>query len=407
MTEELAARGGLPFSGEFIPLYRTSFGQEEMDELQRCLQSGWVTRGPLTERFELEFARYVADGDPEQMNPPIYALGLNSCTAALHTALAVSGIGPGDEVITTPITFAATVNVIEHVGATPVLADVHADTLCIDESKIEDAVTERTKAIVPVHFAGHPCEMEAICAIARRHNLTVIEDCAHAIESKYRGRRVGTFGDFACYSFYATKNITTGEGGMLVSRRAEMLDRARVFSLHGMSKNAWQRYEGGGFALYDVEMPGFKYNMFDIQAAIGIHQLRKIEGFHAGRKWLCDDYRELLEDFPEFRPLEVRENCESAYHIFVCELGIENLTVSRNVFLDLLLKENVQGYVHFVPVFEFSYYKSKYGWERERFPAAARAGERIVSLPLYPSMSRDEVKKVVGAAGKVLNHVRK
>lgn len=407
MTEELAAKGGQAYSAEFIPLHRASFGLDEIEELKSCLQSGWVTRGPLTARFENDFARYVADGDPQRMNPPLYALGLNSCTAALHTALAVAGVGAGDEVITTPITFAATVNVIEHAGATPVLVDVHPDTLCIDETKIEAAVTEKTKAIIPVHYAGHPCEMDMICGIAKRHGLTVIEDCAHAIEAKYRGRRVGTFGDFACFSFYATKNITTGEGGMLVTRNAETLDKARVFSLHGMSKNAWQRYEGGGFELYDVELPGFKYNMFDIQAAIGIHQLQKIEGFHASRKWLCDDYREFLEDFPEVRPLEVRENCESAYHIFVCELDIEKLAVSRNEFLGLLLKENVQGYVHFIPVIELGFYKTKYGWGRERFPVASNAGDRIVSLPLYPSMSRDEVKKVVGAIGKVLSHVRK
>lgn len=406
MTEELAAKGGRPFCDDFIPLHRASFGLDEIEELKNCLQSGWLTRGPLTARFENDFIRYVADGDPQRMNPPLYALGLNSCTAALHTALAVAGVGAGDEVITTPITFAATVNVIEHVGGTPVLVDVHPDTLCIDETKIEAAVTKKTKAIIPVHYAGHPCEMDAICGIAKRCGLIVIEDCAHAIEAKYRGRRVGTFGDFACYSFYATKNITTGEGGMLGCRSEEALDKARVFSLHGMSKNAWQRYEGSGFELYDVEIPGFKYNMFDIQAAIGIHQIQKIEGFHASRKWLCDDYREFLEDIPELEPIGVRENCESAHHIFVCRLDTRKLGITRNEFLGLLLKENVQGYVHFVPVFEFSFYENKYGWARETFPVAADAGDKLISLPLFPSMSREDVKNVCGAIRKIQTALR-
>ncbi len=406
MTEELAAKGGSPYCGDLIPLHRASFGLEEIEELKNCLQSGWLTRGPLTTRFESDFARYVADGEPHKLSPPVYALGLNSCTAALHTALAVAGVGAGDEVITTPITFAATVNVIEHTGATPVLVDVHSDTLCIDETKIEAAITEKTKAIVPVHYAGHPCEMDSICAIAKKHGLIVIEDCAHAIEAKYRGRRVGTFGDYACYSFYATKNITTGEGGMLVCRSAESLEKARVFSLHGMSKNAWQRYEGIGFELYDVELPGFKYNMFDIQAAIGIHQLQKIEGFHASRKWLCDDYREFLDAVPELEPLGVRENCESAYHIFVCKLNAAKLAAARNEFLGLLLKENVQGYVHFVPVFEFSYYKNRFSWVGEDFPVAAEAGTKLISLPLFPSMSREDVKNVCGAIVKVINAIR-
>jgi len=253
MTEKLAAHGGKPFARELIPLHRSSFGQEEIGELRNCLESGWITRGPLTSRFEKEFSAYL-NGDKFALDQvirdgakPMIALGMNSCTAALHTALIVAGIGPGDEVITSPITFAASVNVIEHVGATPVLADVHHDTLCIDEAAIARAITEKTRAIIPVHFAGHPCEMDKIARIAREHNLIVIEDCAHAIEAEFRGIPMGAIGDFGCFSFYATKNLTTGEGGMLTCNDEETIRKARVASLHGMSFNAWQRYEGREF----------------------------------------------------------------------------------------------------------------------------------------------------------------
>jgi dTDP-4-amino-4,6-dideoxygalactose transaminase len=479
---DLAAYGGAPFNRELIPLHRASIGAEELDELKNCLTSGWLTKGPMTAQFERDFATYLSRDRARYTAPAssrddratarddratardanaIHALGLNSCTAALHTALIAAGIGAGDEVITTPMTFAATLNVIEHVGGTPVIVDIHPDTLCINEKLIESAVTPKTKAIIPVHYAGHPCEMDAIMRIAREHNLVVIEDCAHAVEAEYRGQPVGAFGDFGCFSFYATKNMTTGEGGMLVCKSRDALDRARVVSLHGMSLNAWRRYSGKGFNLYDIETPGFKYNMFDLQAALGLHQLKKIDGWWNSRKWLYERYCEMLEDLPGVEPLRVRPHVKSAYHLMVVKLDIEALaglrhiyeasqltpnnrsgaavgggshdgetaeyadysksdavrdaysessaardayseaSAVRDAFISLLLAENVQCYVHYKPIFEMSYYRDKYGWKPSDFPAAADAGTRIVTLPFFPTMGEEDVKGVVGAMRKV------
>ena len=295
------------------------------------------------------------------------------------------------------MTFAATLNVIEHVGATPVIVDVHPDTLCINEKLIQAKITPRTRAIIPVHYAGHPCEMETIMRIARERKLVVIEDCAHAVEAEYRGQAVGTFGDFGCFSFYATKNMTTGEGGMLVCKKAYHHEHARVVSLHGMSANAWQRYSGSGFRLYDIEEVGFKYNMFDMQAALGLHQLKKIDGWHASRKWLYERYCELLEDLPFVEPIRIRPNVKSAYHLMVVKLDIgalkgldrvyEESDVMRNVhrsestdeytgasavrdaFISLMLLENVQCYVHYKPIFEMNYYKRNYSWPSLAIPS--------------------------------------
>ena len=452
---DLAAYDGAPFNRELIPLHRASIGAEELDELKNCLTSGWLTKGPLTARFETEFAAYLSRGRArDDRAGAICALGLNSCTAALHTALIAAGIGKGDEVITTPMTFAATLNVIEHVGATPVIVDIHPDTLCINEKLIEAAVTPRTKAIIPVHYAGHPCEMETIMRIARERKLVVIEDCAHAVEAEYRGQPVGTFGDFGCFSFYATKNMTTGEGGMLVCQSEAHREQARVVSLHGMSANAWQRYSGGGFRLYDIETPGFKYNMFDMQAALGLHQLKKIDGWRDSRKWLYERYCEMLEDVRGVEPLRIRPNVKSAYHLMVVKLDIEALkglrrvyeespmwrdsgagvaaapssintgtnaqsvrsatsapdtyaesSAVRDAFVSLMLAENVQCYVHYKPIFEMSYYRQKYNWQASDFPAASDAGARIVTLPFFPTMGEEDVKGVVGAMRKVVGAV--
>ncbi|MEP0814313.1 MAG: DegT/DnrJ/EryC1/StrS family aminotransferase [bacterium] len=405
-SSELAAHGGEPFCRELIPLYRRAYDPVELAALEECLRSGWVTRGPKTVEFERAFAYYLArgtkNGESAGNSRGLFALGLNSCTAALHTALHCEGIGPDDEVITTPMTFAATVNVIEHVGATPVLVDIHPDTLCIDEEKIERAITNRTKAIIPVHYAGHPCELDAISDIAERHGLTVIEDCAHAVEAEYRGRKMGGFSPYSCFSFYANKNLSTGEGGMLVCRDEETKARAMVVSLHGMSRNAWQRYEGSRFELYDIERAGFKYNIFDLQAALGLVQLGKLDENWKKRLRLYERYCSLLADVPGIEPLQVRDHVKSAHHIFPCLLDLDKITVGRDEFLSLLLAENVQGYVHFRPIFEFRYYKDKYGWRAEDWPVAADAGMRVLSLPFYPSMTDEEMDSVVGAVRKVL-----
>ena len=273
----------------FIVFGRPDIGEEEIAEVEACLRSGWLGTGPRVARFESDFAAY------KNMRPERVA-AVNSCTAALHISMVAAGLSPGAEVITTPLTFCATINAIIHAGLTPVLADVDPDTQCIDPDAVEAAITPRTEAILPVHFAGRPCDMERIMAIADRHGLAVIEDCAHAIETEYHGRKAGTFGDFGCFSFYVTKNVVTGEGGMILGRSEDHIARARILALHGMSKDAWHRFGDKGYKHYQVVECGFKYNMMDLQAALGIHQLARAEQNLTRRERLWFMYQESLAD---------------------------------------------------------------------------------------------------------------
>ena len=281
-------------SNDSTPLHQPWLGEAEEREVLDTLRSGWLTTGPKTREFERSFADYIGCKN---------ALGLNSCTAGLHLALVCLDIGPGDEIITTPITFAATANVIVHQRAKPVFVDVDPGTLNIDADRIEGHISDKTKAILPVHLFGHPCEMETILRIAKKHHLAVVEDAAHAIETQYHGKKVGNIGDFTSFSFYASKNITTGEGGMLTTNRDDLAEKSRILSLHGISADAWKRHGGGEYVHYDVVSPGYKYNMFDVQAALGIHQLRKIEEFWQRRKGLVAIYNEAFQGVPEIRLL--------------------------------------------------------------------------------------------------------
>ncbi|MEQ9408824.1 MAG: DegT/DnrJ/EryC1/StrS family aminotransferase [Fuerstiella sp.] len=380
----------------FLPFAPPLIGEEEIEEVIDTLRSGWLTTGPKTRSFAEKFAAHTrAPG----------ALTVNSCTAALHLSLVSLNIGPGDEVITTPLTFAASVNVIEHSGARPVLVDVEPDTLNIDPEKIEQAITPATKAIIAVHYAGHPVELDQIRDIAARHQLHLIEDAAHAIGAAYRGEPIGSGSNPACFSFYATKNLTTGEGGMLTGE-ADFLDRARMLSLHGMSREAWSRYTAGGKWAYDIAAPGFKYNMTDIQAAIGLQQLRRFEDMQQRRREIVRQYQQAFEANPAFQPPVHRPHVTHAWHLYVLRLNESALAISRNQFIEELNARQIGTSVHFIPIHIHSYYAGRYGWKPEDLPVALDNFNRMLSLPLSPRMSDQDVADVIEAVDDVVSSAR-
>jgi dTDP-4-amino-4,6-dideoxygalactose transaminase len=382
---------------EFLAFSPPDITEEEIDAVVDTLRSGWITTGPKVAQFEREFAKYIgADA----------SLALNSCTGGLHVALAALGIGAGDEVITTTMTFCSSVNVIEHVGARPVLADVSPDALTIDLQRIAEAITPRTKAILPVHYAGHPADMAPILDLARQHQLYVIEDAAHALPASYRGHTVGTLGDLTAFSFYATKNLTTGEGGMLTGK-PETIDRARLFSLHGMNKDAWKRYSASGTWFYEVVEAGFKYNMTDVQAAIGLVQLRRLDAMQARRREIVARYHAAFSMMPEVQiPSELAE-VQSAWHLYVLRLNLEQLTIDRARFIDELKRRNIGTSVHFIPVHMHPYYARKYGFHADDFPVAHCEYWRVVSLPLYSRLSDADVDDVIGAVADTVRRFKR
>lgn len=361
---------------------------EAINEVVKCLKTGWIGTGPRAAEFETAFAAYkgVQGG-----------LALNSCTAALHLSLLVAGIKPGDEVITTPMTFCATINTILHAGGTPVLADVDPETMNIDPDAIERCITPRTRAILPVHFAGRACDMDRIMDIARRHNLKVIEDCAHAIETEYKGKKAGTFGDFSCFSFYSTKNIVTGEGGMLFARRKEDLARAKILGLHGMSKDAWKRFGGEGFKHYEVTECGFKYNMMDMQACLGIQQLKRVEEYWDRRASIWEQYMEAFDGLPVDLPAPVEARTRHAYHLFTLLIDEERAGISRDEFVDHMTHNGVGVGVHYLSLPEHPYYQQALGWRPEDYPNAYRIGRQTVSLPISAKLSSADVADVIAA----------
>lgn len=382
-------RSNRPRREDFLPYSPPSIGSEEIDEVVATLRSDWITTGPKTKAFEEQFARFLgAPGDTSLM--------LNSCTAGLHVALASSRIGAGDEVLVPALTFAATANVVEHVGAVPVLVDVAPDTLCMDPQAAAAAVSARTRAVIPVHYAGHPADMDAIDALAARHDLVVIEDAAHAIPSRYRGRTIGSRDNFAAFSFYATKNLTTGEGGALTGS-PQLIDTARVMALHGMSRDAWNRYDKAGSWEYDIVAPGFKYNMMDLQAAIGMHQLEKLPAFHARRREIARRYTEVFETIPALQPPTERSDVSSSWHLYVLRLRPGASPIGRNALVDALKERNIGTSVHYRPVHMMSYYADKYGLRPDDMPVSKDAFERMLSIPLHPGLSDDDVDDVIAS----------
>jgi dTDP-4-amino-4,6-dideoxygalactose transaminase len=362
--------------------------QAEIDEVVATLKSGWIGTGPRVARLEREFAAYKGvEG----------AVALNSCTSALHLAMLAAGVGPGDEVITTPLTFAATVNAILHAGATPVLADVDPHTMNLDPAEVERRVTPRTRAILPVHFAGRRCAMDELLTVADGHALMVIEDCAHAIETVYRGRPAGTMGDFGCFSFYVTKNMTTGEGGMVLGRRREALDRIKMLALHGLSRDAWKRFGDEGYRHYHVVDAGFKCNMMDLQAAIGIHQLARVEANREIRQAIWERYQSAFADLPLALPAPIEEHDRHSYHLFTLLVDEERCGIDRDKFLDGMTAQNIGVGVHYVSVPEHPSYRERFGWEARNWPHAARIGRTTVSLPLSPALTDEDVEDVIAA----------
>jgi dTDP-4-amino-4,6-dideoxygalactose transaminase len=384
----------------FLPFSPPLIGDEEINEVADSLRGGWITTGPKVKRFEEEFASFVGSSA---------ALALNSGTGALHTALATLGIGPGDAVITTPMTFCSTVHVIEQVGARPILVDVESDTLNIDPNKIEGALKLETRnsklkirALLPVHLYGHPCDMDSIMALAQKYNLRVIEDAAHALPAKYMGNFIGTIGDLTAFSFYATKNITTAEGGMLTGTPG-LIKEARIWSLHGMSQDAWKRYGDKGSWYYEVVCPGFKYNMPDISAAIGIQQLKKLNQFQTRRGEIVARYHKAFSQFEGLELPVEKHGVNHAWHLYVIRLNLDHLKISRNQFIEELKSRNIGTSVHFIPIHLHPYYRDKYGYKPEDFPIAYQEYQRIISLPLYPKMTDQDAEDVIEAVGQVID----
>jgi dTDP-4-amino-4,6-dideoxygalactose transaminase len=381
---------------EFLPYCLPSIGEEEVNEVVDSLRGGWLTTGPKVQRFEEDFARYVGAR---------HAVAVNSCTAALHLALVALDIGPGDEVIVPTMTFCSTANVVVHTGATPVLVDVN-EHLQIDPVEVAKALTPRTRAIFPVHYGGMPCDLDEIARLARQHGIPVIEDAAHAVGSSYNGRMIGTHSLATAFSFYATKNMTTGEGGMITTNDAGFAERIRRLSLHGMNRDAWKRYGETGSWYYEVTEAGFKYNMTDIQAAIGIHQLRRLESFNARRREIAARYQEAFSGFPELRLPEMVPGCTHCYHLYPVQLLREATNLDREAFIAGLKKARIGTSVHFVPVHRHPYYSQRFGYTPAMFPVAERRYHGLVSLPLYPGMSDDDVQDVIGAVCQVLRTAR-
>ncbi len=383
----------MPTRNKFLPFALPDIGEEEIAEVIDTLRSGWITTGGKTKRFEEKFREYIGCE---------HAIALSSCTACLHLALVAAGVGEGDEVITTPFTFAATSEAIIYVGATPVFVDIKKDTYNIDPDKIRDAITSGTKAIIPVHYAGQPCDMDKILKVAKEYDLIIIEDAAHALGAKYKDKKVGTIGDISAFSFYATKNLTTAEGGMVTTSNPEYADRIRILSLHGMSRDAWRRYEDTGSWYYEILDIGYKYNMTDMQASLGIHQLAKFEQFQDIRRRHAELYTDELRDVVGVTTPYVRSGVQHAWHLYTILIDEKVLGIDRARFIELLNGEGIGTSVHFIPLHLHPYYRRTYGYERGDFPNAEHVYDRIISLPLYPSMSEDDVWDVINAVRKIV-----
>ena len=390
----LACEGGRPVRPDFLVFGRPLIGEEEIAEVVDTLRSGWIGFGPKCLRFESEFARYAHAR---------HAVSVNSATAALHLALIVAGVGPGDEVITTPLTFSATANVIVHVGARPVFVDVDRRTQNIDPARVAAAITPRTRAIIPVHMTGWPCDMDAIHLIAARHGLEVIEDAAHAVETWYGGLKVGSLSRFTAFSFYATKNLTTAEGGMLTTDDDTVVERLCTLRLHGLDKDAWKRYSPGGFVPYQTLEPGFKYNMTDLQASLGLHQLARLERNLVARERLWHLYDQGLGGLKGLRTpvVPAAAGARHARHLYTVQLDLERLDVDRVRFVQALGAENIGTGIHFVPVHLHRYYSETFGYRRGDFPEAEYIGDRTVSLPLSAAMTAEDAIDVIAAVRKV------
>src|SRR5580765_611977 len=397
VIEPLASRGGRPVRADFLPIALPWIGEREKQLVLEALDSGWITTGPKTHEFATRIAALAGAR---------HGVAVNSATGALHLALAALGVGRGDEVITSTYTFAACVNVIEHVGATPVLVDIEPDTLCLNPRALESAITARTRALLPVDYAGHPCDYDALLAIAGRHGLPLVEDAAHALGARWKGKPLGSISTVTAFSFYATKNLTTGEGGAAVTNDAALAERMTLLSLHGMNRDAWKRYTAAGSWYYEVTAPGYKYNLSDVLAAIGLGQLERFDEFQRLRRERVAQYRASLSDVAELRLPIARPGVEHAWHLFPIGLELERLECDRAQFIQDLRAENIGTSVHFIPIHHHPHFRESLAIREGRFPVADDAYRRAVTLPLFPRMSERDVDDVCTAVRKVLSHYR-
>lgn len=402
-VEKLAIHGSKPVASKMILFGKPHIGEDEVKEMVDTLRSGWIGTGPKTKKFEHQFASYI--GAP-------YAVSVSSCTAALHLSLIVSGIGHGDEVITTPLTFTATVNAIMHTGAKPVFVDVEPDTFNINPDLIEENITSCTKAILPVHFGGLPADLNRLKKIAKKHNLIIIEDAAHAVGAIYNGIKIGNTGNITDFSFYPNKNMTTAEGGMITLYDERLTKELEILRLHGMRNDAWKRYETKHLIHSEVVMPGYKYNMTDLQASLGIHQLRQIESFLEVREKYADIFDEELSEYRDLyfqhRPAAVeRSKNRHGLHLYVVLLDIENLKASRDEFVNTMRMENIGVAVHYTALHLEPYYKETFKFKAGQYPISEWISERTISLPLSPGLTEVEIHLVVEGFKKVYNYYKK
>ena len=382
---------------DFLSYNPPCIGEAERSAVMETLQTPWVTTGPKTMAFQAELKAYL-------QAPAVVAL--NSCTAGLHVALVALGVGPGDEVIVPAMTFCATANVVEHVGARPVLVDVCPESLTLSPEAVEAAITPRTKVLLPVHYAGHPVQLDELDALAARHGLAILEDAAHAIGTRYKGRLIGSRPNLAAFSFYATKNLTTVEGGCLTGEQA-LIDKARIIGHHGMNRDAWKRFDRSGSWYYEVVLPGFKYNMTDMQAAIGLVQLQRLPSFQKRRREVVGRYEQAFRNMGALElPVELPW-AESSWHLYVVRLKKEALRIDRNTFIDELKARNIGTSVHYLPVHMHPFYRDRYGYRPEDCPVAADAFDRMLSLPLHPGLLDQDVDDVVQAVSEVVHHHRR
>jgi len=375
-----------------IPFHRAAVGEEEIAALAEVIRDGWLTMGARTIEFEKEFARYVGAS---------HAVAVSSCTAALHLALEAIGLQPGDEVLAPTTTFTATAEVVVYLGGCPVLVDVDPETLNIDPRDAAKRITSRTRAIIPVHLAGQPCDMAEIHALAEQRNLRVIEDAAHALPAAYRGKPVGSLSEFTAFSFYATKTLTTGEGGMITTENASAAERMRMMRLHGIAHDGWKRYTAEGSWYYEIQQAGYKYNFTDLQAALGLVQLKKCDAMREARRRIAEHYTEAFHMVESLEPPRVLQDRESSWHLYILRLDLDKLRIDRNQFINALAQHGIGASVHFIPLHLQPYYQREFGYRFGDFPNAESQYLRSISLPIYPTMSESEIERVIAAVTNI------
>lgn len=396
--EKPAIEGGQPIRNKFLPYGNQWINEDEINEVIDSLKSDWITTGPKMLHFEEDFKKYIGSK---------YAVAVNSGTAALHISTSSIDINPGDEVITTPLTFIASANCVVYRGGTPILADIKKDTYNIDPNEIRKKITSKTKAIIPVHFTGQPCDMDEICEIAEENDLYIIEDAAHAIDAEYKGKKIGNISDLTIFSFHPVKNITTAEGGMVTTNFDELNESLLMFRTHGISKDAEKRFGKSGDFYYDMKCLGFRYNLSELHASLGIHQLNKLEDFQKRRREIVNIYNKELQNLEEITLPYVKENVKHSWHLYLIQLNLEKLKVNRDHIFKALREENIGVNVHYIPVHYHSYYKNKFGLREGILPNVEWLFPRLLTIPLFPKMSDNDVYDVINAIEKVIKYYRK